>query len=89
MCGGKSPNYAEQDAKARVAAAAEKARVEAETAAKTAEANSKLLADKESQANTESTSQAQQKALLALSLDDQKNEKKTSTFKPQSTLLGG
>lgn len=86
MCGGaKQQNTGEQDAQARVAAAAEKARVEAEQEYKTAEANNKSLKEKASFAQDEDMKSVRQQALLGIGEED--NKKKTAANK--ATLLGG
>lgn len=66
------PNTAKMEANARVAAAAEKARVEEEQKAKEEAANEKRIADKTAAASMESANQSKQRTLLSLDEEDKK-----------------
>jgi len=87
--GGKSsgPSQAEIDAKARVRAAEEKARVIAEEEIKSAAANKNAIDEKIGVTDAEADRQRRQASLLAMSTKEQLDEEKKKTNN-KVTLLG-
>lgn len=85
--GSSGPSAGEIDAKARVKAAEERARVTAEEEFKSKAANEQSIADKIQLSESEAERKARQSSLLALSTKEQlDNEKKKTNNKV--TLLG-